>query len=215
MCGGFMTFEINGSNGYYDGKISDPSVRYGRNSVMNHKELVASTLISGLDGAAPVLDFSLSDEAFKNNVQKVDKFIKANDDYLKSLPPAEYEYRYMPKPIYGNIDKKALYAAAYEEMGGKEISIDDFDKNFLPNQDYSSKPLDLNKDGKIDVSEYSASLLAADILSSATPATNKVNGVINLKGMDIVVAYCHKSKAEAAVKMYSKIYDTYKLNELA
>ena len=210
-----MTFEINGVSGYYDGKVADDSVRYGRNAVINHRELISSTLLNGLEDTAPILDLGHTVNAYDKNIQKVDTFVKLNDNHLKSLPPIEYQYRYMPEPKNGNIDKKALYGAAFEEMGTKAIPVEDFDKNFLPDKDYSVKTLDLNNDGKIDISEYSTSMLAADILSGDKPSVDSVNGVITLKGMNAVVEYSRISNAEAAVKLYSKIYDTYKLNELA
>jgi len=210
-----MTFEINGINGRYDGKINDSSVKYGRNAVANHKELVLSTVESGISGEPPMLDFIPSKESFDNNIKKMHAFVQDNDKYLKSLPPLEYEYRYMPKVNNGNIDKKALFGAAIEEMGTTSIPVKDFEKKFLPSDEYTIRPLDLNNDGNIDVAEYSTSMLAADMLSKTSPDISKIDGTINSKGMNAVVEYARKSNADAATKLYSKIYATHKLDALA
>ena len=215
LYGGSMTYEINGINGRYDGVINDNSVRYGRNAADNHKKLVLSMVESGLSGEPPMLDLIPSKNGFDNNIKKMHAFADENDTYLKSLPPLEYEYRYMPKVNNGNIDKKALFGAAIEEMGTTSIPVKDFEKKFLPSDEYTIRPLDLNNDGNIDIAEYSTSMLAADMLSKPNPNISKIDGTINSKGMNAVMEYAHKSNADAATKLYSKIYTTHKLDELA
>ncbi len=211
-----MTFEINGANGVYDNKITDESIRYGRNAADNHKELVVSTLVDGATSVAPMLDYSPTAEAFQNNINKLEKFADENDTYLNSLPPLQYEYRYMPKADNGNIDKKALLGAAYEEMGRNYIPVKKFEESYLPNtQEYTAAPLDIDKDGNIDTGEYSASMLAADMFSKPNPSISAIDGSMNSKGMDMVMEYARKSNAEAATKLYSQIYNKFNLNELA
>lgn len=211
-----MAFEINGSSGIYDNKIADDSVRYGRNAADNHKELVISTLVDGATSTAPMLDYRPTAEAFQNNINKLENFADENDAYLNSMPPLQYEYRYMPKVSNGNIDKKALQAAAYEEMGRNYIPVKKFEESYLPNtQEYTAEPLDLDKDGNIDTSEYSASMLAADMFSKPNPSVSAIDGSMNSKGMDIVMEYARKSNAEAATKLYSQIYNKFSLNEIA
>lgn len=210
-----MTFEINGSKGIYDGKIEDASVRYGRNAAANHRGLIVSTINSAMNGETPILDFMPNEKALNNNLQKMDVFVKENANYLNNMPSLDYEYRYMPEVRDKVVDKKALFGAAYEEMGASAIPIADFEKNVLPGKEYTMKPLDLNKDGVIDVSEYSASILAADILSKQNPSISNIDGKMNAKGMNAVIEYARISNAEAATKLYSKIYSTYTLNELA
>ena len=208
-----MPFEINGSKGMYDGKISDDSERYGKNSVSNHREFVTNPLKTTMSGEAPMLSFSPTEEAQQENIEKLEGFVKENDEYLNSLPPLEYEYRYMPNVASGQIDKKALYSAAREEMGADEIPLRDFEEQVFPNTDeYTAKPLDLNNDNKINVPEYSASMLAADMLSKDEPDVAKVDGSINSRGMTAVMEYARKSNAEAAAKLYSQISSTYSLN---
>lgn len=207
-----MSFEINGANGYYDGKVSNDSERYGKNSVVNHKDFVTAPLKSAIDGEAPILNFMPTEEAQKENIDKIESFVKENDKYLETLPPIQYEYRYMPNVINGNINKEALFGAAREEMGADLISVKDFDKTYFSNESYTSKPLDINNDGKIDVSEYSASMLAADMLSKENPDISKIDGSMNSKGMNAVMEYAKKSNADAAVKLYSQIHSAYTLS---
>ncbi|MCQ2743977.1 MAG: hypothetical protein MJ230_04170 [bacterium] len=204
-----MSFEINGANGYYDGKVSNDSEKYGRNSVANHIEFVMTPLKSAMENEAPMLNFMPNIGTIDENIGKAEVFANKNDEYLNSLPPLEYEYRYMPG---GNFDKDALFAAAKEEMGADNITVEDFEKNYLPNKDYTASALDINKDGKIDIPEYSASVLAADILSKDEPDVSKIDGSMNAKGMEVVMAYAKKSNSDAAVKLYSQIHSTYNLS---
>lgn len=155
-----MAFEINGTKGVYDKQIKDESERYGKNAVNNHQALAISPLISMEGEEPPILDLKPDGKSFENNIEKIEQFTNKNDAYLDALPPLEYEYRYMPNVVNGNIDKKALLAAAEEEMGTKELSVKDFEENYLPNQNYTAKPLDINNDGKITRNEYASSMLA-------------------------------------------------------
>ncbi|MBE7711343.1 MAG: hypothetical protein E7Z92_04300 [Cyanobacteria bacterium SIG31] len=207
-----MTFQVNGSNGKYDKLVADESVKYGRNAVENHLQYMEAPLVNDKDVPAPILNFSPTVNAGEENIQKLEKFVKANDEYLSKLPPLEYEYRYMAKPVNGNIDKKSLYGNAYEEMQAKELSVKEFENRYLINNDYTAEPLDINKDGKIDVAEYGANILAADILSKGTTDVRAVDGTINEKGWNAILAYTKKANAAAATKLYSNIYNTYNLS---
>lgn len=123
----------------------------------------------------------------------------------------EYEYRYMPQN--GKIDAKALIGAAYEEMRVKEMPVDEFESKYVVSDDMTAEPMDINKDGKIDLGEYSANILAADVLSKGTTDPMKADGTINSKGLNAVLEYSKKSRAEAAAKLYSSLYNAHKLNE--
>lgn len=202
--------QINGSMGKYDGKVEDPSTRYGRNAVENYYTYVEQPIVAdkmgvngtGVNGA--------------NDVDtKLNNFLKENDEYLKALPPLEFEYRYMPQMPKGQIDKKAVLGAAYEEMGRvHEMSVEEMDNRFAPDDSFTSRALDINKDGKIDNGEYATSILAADMLSkSDMPDINNIDGTINKNGFNAVLAYTQKSRAEAAAKLYSNIYNNYNLGE--
>ncbi len=204
--------KIDGSKGKYDKKVSDPSVRYGRNAVENYYTYLEKPLIEDKMTTAPILDFGLNPDATKNNEDKLNKFLKENDEYLSALPPLQYEYRYMPQ---GPVNTKAVLGAAYEEMGeNEELSVKELDSRFAPDDNFTSEALDLNKDGNVDIAEYGSSILAADMLSkSDKPNPANVDGTINKKGFDAVLAYTQKSNASAAAKLYSNIYNTYNLGE--
>ena len=210
--------KINGIKGRYDQDKDKSSFNYGRNAVDNYYGYMENPIIQDSQNLPPILDFGLNPNAQDNNLQKIDKYVKENDEYLKALPPLEFEYRYMPQVNNktGEIDKQALYGAAYEELGQvKEVEVKELDKNFVPNNDYSTQVLDRNNDGKIDVGEYSASILAADMLSKkGEPKLENIDGIINSKGLNAVLAYTKKSNAEAATKMYSNLYNKYNLNTL-
>ena len=217
-----MTFEVSGNvakidgkQGKYDNKVTNPSVRYGRNAVENYYTYLEQPIIADTMNPAPILDFGLDPNAPEKNADKIDKFLKENDEYLKALPPLEFEYRYMPQMPKGQVDKQAVLGAAYEEMGEeKELSVKDLDSRFAPDETFTSKALDINNDGKVDIAEYGSSILAADMLSkSETPDTANIDGTINKNGFNAVLAYTQKSKAAAAAALYSKIYNTYNLGK--
>ena len=205
---------IDGSKGRYDEKnVTNPSERYGRNAVDNFYSYGEKPITENTFNTAPILDFGLNPDAPERNAEKLEGFIKENDDYLKALPPLEFEYRYMPNVHNGQIDKDALLGAAKQDMQGKsEMSVQEMDYNFAPSSEFTSKALDINGDGKITNAEYSTSILAADMLSkSSTPDSKNVDGTINAKGMNAVLAYSKKCNAAAAAALYSNIYKTYNL----
>lgn len=207
------TANINGSQGKYDEKsVTNPSVRYGRNAVDNYYSFIEKPVV---DSPMTPSDIDFSKGPNEENLEKLDQYLKENDDYLKSLPPLEYEYRYMPNLKKGEVDKNAVLGAAYEEMGKKEsLPVEELDKNFVPDDSFTSEPLDINKDGNVDVGEYGASILAADMLSkSDEPNPDNIDGTINPKGFSAVLAYSKKSNAVAAAQLYSNIYNKYQLGE--
>ena len=207
-----MTFQINGSNGRYDGKVKDESVKYGRNAVDNHIKAMEAPIANENFAVPPVFDFSPTAEADNKNIEALENYIEKNDEYLNSLPPLQYEYRYIPNFVNGKLDKKAVLGAALEEMGGaKELSVKEFEKRYLIKDLQTAEPLDINKDGKIDIAEYGSNIIAADILSKGTTDPMKANGIINAQGMNAVLEYSKKSNAAAAAKLYANIYNTHKL----
>lgn len=207
--------KIDGSKGKYDDKVTNQSVKYGRNAVENFYTYMENPIINDKDVPAPILDFGVSKDAVEKNEEKLNSFVQENDKYLNSLPPLEFEYRYMPNMNKGEIDKQAILGAAYEAMGqSTELPVSEVDNRFAPNKDFTSQALDVNKDGKIDIAEYGSSLLAADMLSKDENANpENIDGTINSKGFNTVLAYAHKSNAAAAANLYSKIGSTYNLQE--
>lgn len=207
-----MTFQVNGGNGRFDGKIKDKSLLYGTNAVDNHVQHLQAPLANENFAMPPILDFSGTSEAEAFNEKLLEKYTKENDAYLNSLPPLEYEYRYMPNLGVGKVDKKAVLAAAYQEMGQvKEMPVKEFEDKFLVDQSQTAEPLDINKDGKIDIAEYGANIIATDLLSKGVTDPMKADGVINAKGMNAILAYTKKSNADAAAKLYSNVYTTHNL----
>ena len=207
-------FEVNNGVTKIDGKNNTTaSEMYGRKAVDNFYSYAEKPITEDRFNTAPILDFGLNPNAQENNAKKIEGFLKENDDYLNALPPLKFEYRYMPNIVDGKIDKEALLGAANEEMLRRpEMSVEEMDSNFAPSKDFTSKALDINGDGKITNAEYSTSILAADMLSkSDKPDPKNVDGTINEKGMNAVLAYSKKSNAAAAAALYSKIYNTYNL----
>lgn len=210
--------KIDGVKGKYDDKtVSNPSVRYGRNAVNNYYSYIEQPILSDNHEVAPILDFGMSPDATDKNIEKLEQYTKANDKYINSLPPLEYEYRYMPNVHKsGEIDKDALLGSAYEEMGRKkEISVSEVQKVFGEGNNLTVKPLDINNDGKIDVGEYSTTILAADMLSKPEPNIDKIDGTINGKGFNALMELTKKSNAEAAASLYSSLYNLYNLGDAA
>lgn len=207
--------QINGSMGKYDGKVEDPSTRYGRNAVENYYTYVEQPIVADTMGVNGTGVNGTGVNGANDVDTKLNNFLKENDEYLKALPPLEFEYRYMPQMPKGQIDKKAVLGAAYEEMGRvHEMSVEEMDNRFAPDDSFTSRALDINKDGKIDNGEYATSILAADMLSkSDMPDINNIDGTINKNGFNAVLAYTQKSRAEAAAKLYSNIYNNYNLGE--
>lgn len=207
--------KIDGTRGKYtEDKVSNPSVRYGRNSVQNFYSYLEQPILKDNNATPPILDFGISNpNATDNNIEKMEKYVNENDTYLKSLPPLEYEYRYMPNVTKkGEIDTDALLGASYEELGGrKEVSVKELDQTFAINDNYSTSPMDINKDGNIDIGEYGASVLAADLISN----NGNINGTINKQGHSALVEFTKKANAQAAAQLYSSLYNQYNLGDAA
>ena len=208
---------MNGLNGKYDltNKVQNVSEIYGRNAVDNFFDYSETPIKANDFKLAPVILPSQEPDIIDNNINRVENYIKENDAYLKALPPLEFEYRYMPNVQNGQIDKKALLGAAFEEMEKrKEISIDELDWKYAPNNEYTFAGMDINNDKKVDNPEYAASILAADMLSkSDIPDTNNIDGTINKTGLNAVMEYAKKSNIDAAKALYSNIYNKYNLGE--
>ena len=202
--------KIDGAKGKYsEENVTNPSVRYGRNSIQNFYSYLEKPIISDNNATPPILDFNASSDKTDKNIEKMEKYVKENDIYLNSLPPLEYEYRYMPN-IHkkGEINTNALLGAAYEELGErKEISVKELDETIAFDKNYSTKPMDVNNDGKIDIAEYSSSILAADMISN----NGQINGTISRQGHSAIQELTKKSNAKAASTLYGSIYNHFNL----
>ena len=206
--------KIDGSNGKYnESNVTNPSVRYGRNAIHNFYLYLEQPIASDNHPTPPILDFGINPNSTDKNIEAMEAFTNENDKYLNSLPPLEYEYRYMPNiHKHGDIDKDALFGAAYEELGGrKEVSAEELNQVFAKDST-TTNPLDINNDGKIDVGEYSTSILAADMLSNET---GNIDGTINNNGHNAVQELTKKNNAKAAAMLYSSIYNQFGLKDAA
>ena len=205
--------KIDGIKGKYtEENVSNPSVRYGRNSVQNFYSYLEQPLVKDNNAVPPILDFSTNPNAADKNIDAMEKYVKENDKYLESLPPLEYEYRYMPNlHKRGEVDNDAVLGAAYEELGKRtEVGVKELDETFNLDDNFSTNSMDLNNDGKIDVAEYGSSILAADKISSED---GKIDGTINKQGHNAILELMKKGNAEAAANLYSSIYNQYNLGD--
>ena len=208
-----MPIEINGVNGRYDGIVANNSVRYGRNAVENNIKYMETPLANDRPNPAPILNFYPTVEADIHNAQRLNRFMDKNDAYLKSLPPTDFKYRYMPESESGKVDSYAVLGAAFEEMGTKELTVKEFENRYLPDDSMTAEPIDINKDGKIDISEYGATIVAADILSKDVLNIKNVDGTINAQGLNNILECTKKINSLAAEKLYADVYNVYNLGE--
>ena len=126
-----MTYNINGINGNYNSTKYNQSIKYGLNSANNYKNEMLAPVINIDNNVPPIFKFSNDPAVIDDNLAKMKAYADKNDEYLNSLPPLEFEYRYAPLNSSGLIDKKAALAAALEEMdGNKELSVDEFYSKF-------------------------------------------------------------------------------------
>ena len=208
-----MTFEVNGATGKYNRIIADDSVKYGRNAVENNLTYMEAPLINDKLNPAPILDFSQNQMADVKNEKALNNFVNKNDAYLASLPPIDFEYRYMPNIGKGKVDGKAVIGAAYEEMGTKELPVKEFENRYMIDETMTAEPIDINKDGNIDIADYGSTIVAADVLSKPSKSLDDVDGTINAEGFNAILAYTKKSNADAASKLYDSVYNRYELGK--
>lgn len=207
---------INGQNGIYDGKINNNSVRYARNAVDNYKKT-----------------YSFSDEWMNAQMPKLkgvsskdtdtfNKTIKNAQDFLSTeIPPLRFNMRYAENKAE-KPDTLAVLSAAYEEMNRKtSVSVSELTKTLQAgvseqNKDLvSADSLDLNKDGKIDVAEYGASILVEDMLSTDSSSLNakNVTGEITDEGQINLLSFASKQNYAPAFETYKAVYKDFKLDE--
>jgi len=75
--------------------------------------------------------------------------------------------------------------------------------------------LDINEDGKIDVAEYSTSLLVSDILSKNEDSPNilAIDGKITDKGFSALLPYFNPKNMKIARKTFANLYHMFKLDK--
>lgn len=172
------TAYITGNNGIYDNYIQNPNVKYGRNA--------ASNLMDYFKQSAPT----------NTNTR------------LDNLPPVDFQYYYSPNCPQG-ISIDSLMGAAYEEMGKKtEISVKELDDKYIAagETNLSAAAGDINNDGKIDLGEYAASILATDGMDGY------LNGSISSRDLDNTVIYAQKQNYNTTNNIYKAYYYNFNLN---
>lgn len=204
--------KINGEKGFYSDKTADKSTCYGRNAIRNfnvyQQRLWNPELASDLSNLA-----ALDIDTFEKKMKQFETFLD------EGLPPFDYEVQYMPS---AKLDKKALFGAAFEEIGQmSEIRVDVLSKIMQNRMDaqigknsirMSARAMDLNRDNKISVDEYSASILLKDALSRGDKFAKKnVKGSFTRNGANALIHYQMATNFKVANSTYQKIYDSYKL----
>lgn len=197
---------INGQNGIYDNLIQNNSARYGRNAIQNHVDYLKSYHIP------PIESNIQENDSFEVKMQKTDEFVKKLQDRQQQLPPINFQLNYMKIPSRGVVDKDALMAASYEELGNQFlVSV----KQMNPIMANAMDTLDLNRDGYVDISEYSTSILLADMLDDdyQLPNGQNIDGVITNKGENRLVQYALPQNKDIAYRTYLSLYQGYNLGE--
>lgn len=211
---------IDGKTGIYDGKIENPSVRFARNSVDNFAKYLDS-----FNSSAPDIDsiLNLCDSDVEISVEQLQNALVQLATY--EAPVMDYSHQYTPHAAnYRFIDRDALMGAAYEEMGKKtSIPTNQMTEQLQNASDIAwgkgnikmdAKVLDLNNDQKIDLAEYSASILLQDAMSTDDSCFNmkNINGTLNSQGEAGVLRYAMTNNFDIARATYKNIYKAYGLN---
>jgi len=170
---------------------------------MDNKILQVSQNYSNFKSKAPSLDKNNVDQS----IDEIEKYADTIDKEVKEMPSYNFSYQYTTNVN----DTRAVINSSYNDMGRKSMPVKDFEKACMFDENQTAEAVDLNKDGNIDVAEYSATKIAADILSKNTTDPLKADGNINGDGMTALMAYTQKSNAAAAQKLYASIYNTYNL----
>lgn len=218
---------INGVSGPYSSKVTNKSAAYGRNAVANSylamdkfkQALPAVERLNGKDMLEHDKNgFKVQDNTYNNAVDSFDKSIDKGVKQVKSTP-INFELRYMNAPAAdGSFDKMALMGAAFEEMGKKiSMPVQDLTKKLQAafGEKASANAFDVNKDGQVDIGEYSASILLEDMMSkdSHNLSYKNVTGVVTNKGQDELVQYITPSNPENAAKEIALLHNAQDLDK--
>lgn len=225
---------INGKNGIYDNKIIDSSARYGRNAANNYQGYISDFQIDVVKLPPAKGLNKLSQDEFEARMAEFDKAIEKLN--AQKIPPVSFEYTY--SELNGNsIDTISLMGASYEELGGVSIKTKELTKKlkdtFTPSifkqiisnikalikgrptskityhrEKLSAKGADLNNDGKIDIAEYAANILAGDLYSDG-----KIDGKINNHGENQLINDAKKKNIIRTKARYFALYQKFNLGK--
>ncbi len=207
---------ITGNQGKYDGIVRNPRVRYARNAMNNLQEYASYRLpkvkypdLSNIS--------NLSEDKYEKKMAQLEEALEASQKARKTMPPLDYTIKYLPGKVDINtVDTVALLGAAFEDMGRKlSISTDvltkQLQKTFRTDK-VSAAALDLDKNGRIDVAEYGASILTADMLSSASLDKKDINGKINKEGHMRLLSFFNKRNSYLPERVFGHLYDFFALD---
>ena len=225
---------INGKNGIYDNKIIDPSARYGRNAASNYQGYISDFKVDVVKFPKMKNLNKLSHDEFEAKMTEFDNAIERLN--AQKTPPVRFEYTY--SELDGDsIDTMSLMGASYEELGGVSIKTRKMSKmlkdTFTPSifkqiisnikaklkgrptskityhrEKLSAKGVDLNNDGRIDVAEYAANILASDLYSDG-----KIDGKINNQGENQLINDAKKKNIIRTKARYFALYQKFNLGK--
>ena len=218
---------INGVSGPYSDKVKNKSVAYGRNAVANF-----SPNLDKFNQALPAVErltrkdmlehdangFKVQDNTYKNAVDSFDKSIDNGVNQVKNTP-LNFELRYMNAPAGdGNFDKMALMGAAFEEMGKKiSMPVQDLTKKLQAafGDKASANAFDVNKDGQVDIGEYSASIVLEDMMSKDPNKLDykNVTGLVTNKGQDALMQYITPKNPQYAAEEVALLHKSQELDK--
>jgi len=173
------------------------------------------TCISGNSGPYKNIE-NYSVKYGRNAIAEYQKYSQNLCDINNENATVKFKEKYMPGQIKdGQIDKMALMGAAYEEMG-KHTSIPTSLLTKLTQkssgENTNADAIDLNKDGRIDIGEYSTTILVSDALSRGDKITpDNIKGIVTNEGLNKSLVFANKKNFDMAYKTYSALYDYYNL----
>lgn len=212
---------IDGSRGKYSKKVQDPSICYGRNAIHNYKSYIKDLKFNPVE--LPDLKdlHTLKQDEFDKKMSELDKALCKIDK--QKMPPIDFSCRYMPSRF---INQYALMGAAYEAMGKKtaistkeltkscQKTVDEIYKDPKISPEMSASAVDINKDGKIDIAEYSTTILVADALSKSSKFdTRNIDGSFTNTGENSLLFFNTRENYKIANTTYRNLYKLLNLEE--
>ena len=246
--------QINGDKGPYDNKSTDPSIKYGRNAVANYKEYLTPPMPVSDEAKRnlqqlnkDVVELSQGIKQTSNPVErkkKLAELVKKQNQYFKivgeslirsdeyySKHPVRFQLKYIPgqKVDKKNLDKKALLAASYEDLGAESVSVAEMDERLKKSDPkiaskVSYAAFDLNGDGKIDAGENAAAILIEDMSSKYSTQevldsgrlnlnADNIQGTITNDGVKNLTTFLKKDKVEENKEIIKQVYGAFGLDQ--
>jgi len=234
-----MNFSINndkayitGDTGTYSGKVADSNVVYGRNSVANYKQYLNALTQDSFESSKQLQTMlEKLKNIFKSKVDisgQLDKIQSKLEELAKRIPiPINFVQKYLPGQVDAkNLNTQALMGAAYEDLGKKEVSVSELDKEFkyAGVNNATVAAFDINNDGKIDESENAVALLIKDMGDAHSTEEVLKTGKMNLDAKDLdgtitnvgevnLHSFLNPKQIEQSKVIIKAIYDAFKLGK--